>query len=140
MGILVVTAMVLVCIIAWAVSTLVFGEKSHAKICLNLYCLGNQRKYDLMVGKKCIVGSDHEQCDYVIVGDREVARIQCIFMKSENKLYILNKNIESKVYINGKICNRKTLLCENDIIRLGTCDYRITWQKNRTLEEEKHGY
>jgi len=77
---------------------------------------------------RCRVGRSASKCDHAIADDKELSGLHCTFFYKNGGVWIRDEKSSNGTYVNGIPVTGDYRLNQDDIIHIGSCEYRVSWE------------
>ena len=103
-------------------------DSGKRKYRISLITIGknNEKKYTIDLVDTYTVGRSESKCNLAMPKDTALSGLHCTFIASENKIFIRDEGSTNGTFVNGVPISGKFELNQDDIILLGSYEYRIS--------------
>lgn len=77
----------------------------------------------------CTVGRSGEKSTFVIADDKALSGRHCTLFYRNDAVWIRDEHSSNGTFVNGVPITGDYKLSQDDIIYIGSCEYRVTWKK-----------
>ena len=88
----------------------------------------SDRKYDILLEDSCTIGRNEEKCSLVLAKDTALSGVHATLLVEADRVYIRDEKSTNGTFVNGIPISGKFELSQDDIILLGSYEYRISWK------------
>lgn len=72
------------------------------------------------------IGRGRDKNDWVITNDQTISQKHCKMYIEQGRIYVIDLNTTNGTYVNSKRIDKPVVINDQDIIRMGASEYRIT--------------
>lgn len=87
----------------------------------------NTQDLTIYVQDSCKIGRDKAKCDIVIENDKSLSSLHCTLSYKGKHLYVKDENSTNGCFVNGVPIDGKYKLEKDDILYIGSYEYRVNW-------------
>lgn len=91
--------------------------------------IGETKTLSFQITDKVTLGRDAVKSDFALEEDKGLSSIHCMFLCQNQGLYLQDVNSTNGTYVNGVPIKAPIRLNQDDVILVGSYEYRICWQK-----------
>ena len=88
---------------------------------------GNEQDLTIYVQDSCKIGRDRTKCDFVIENDKSLSSLHCTLSFKGKNLYIRDEKSTNGSFVNGVPIDGEYKLEKDDILYIGSYEYRVNW-------------
>lgn len=85
--------------------------------------------FTLKLCGSCTVGRSGEKSTFVIADDKALSGLHCTLFYRNDAVWIRDEHSSNGTFVNGVPITGDYRLSQDDIIYIGSCEYRVTWKK-----------
>lgn len=89
--------------------------------------IGETLTYSLTIADRMSMGRDSQAADFALAEDRGLSSLHCIFRYEEGKLFLEDAGSTNGTYVNGVPIKGSMRLNRDDVLLIGSYEYRIYW-------------
>lgn len=102
------------------------GRPSRSKIILFQVGPGRDKRYELSVKREVKIGREHS-CQLCVKDDTALSGVHCLISNKNGNIYIKDLESTNGTYVNGVPVVGEFQLHKDDIILIGSYEYRVYW-------------
>lgn len=88
---------------------------------------GSEHDLTVYVQDSCRIGRDKTKCDYVIENDKSLSSLHCTLSYKGKSLYVKDEKSTNGSFVNGVPIDGEYKLEQDDILYIGSYEYRVNW-------------